>query len=186
VFGVVHPTFLVAPTLEMELDTDPNDEPRSSSCHEKPLASIPDDKEELERLVDETLTPVLGHAPIRDEDGDIGVTTGSAMVFVRVLPDQPIVQLFSELAVAVTEPDRASFEVAVLNRDWRFAKFLLVGDTVQAHVYVPACPFAPDHLRQALAMMCQMADAVDDDLAFRVGGRTFLHASDIAPDPGDR
>ena len=185
VFGVVHPAFLVAPLLE----TDPGDlpaevVPMASRPAEEPRLRTPEDKDELERLVDEALMPVFGHPPVRDEDGDIGVTSGSAVVFIRVLSDQPVVQLFAELAVGVTEHERARFEVGVLNRDWKRVKFMLVGDMVRADVFVPGSPFVPEHLRQALGTMCEMADKVDDDLAYRVGGRTFVQPSDF-PAPGD-
>jgi hypothetical protein len=178
VFGVVHPAFLTGCRIDLEGDVDPGLADPTSPGGVEPLAVTPADKDDLDRLVDDALAPVFGDTPRRDPDGDIGVVSGSAMVFVRVLRDRPMIHLFAELAVALTEPERARFEVQVLNRDWRFAKFVLVDDMVQAHIYVPAAPFAAEHLRQALTMMCEMADAVDHDLAFRVGGHTFLQSSD--------
>jgi hypothetical protein len=177
VFGVVHPAFLVGAGIDLTDGGTPVSE-APEPAYDEPLAVVPDDRAELDGLVEQVLTRVLGQTPVRDQDGDIGVVSGSAVVFVRVLPDQPIIEIFAELVVAVTEPDRARFEVAVLNRDCKFAKFVLVDDMVKAHVHLPARPFAPEHLRYALAMMCEMADAVDDDLAFRVGGRTFLDSAD--------
>jgi hypothetical protein len=81
--------------------------------------------------------------------------------------------------VEVSELDRAKFEVEVLNRERPFAKFVLVGDRIVAQVHVPAVPFVPEHLRQTLSMMCELADEVDDDLAVRVSGRRFLEPSDL-------
>ncbi|MBO0846491.1 MAG: hypothetical protein J2P22_13860 [Nocardioides sp.] len=174
VFGVVHPAFLVAPFLGPGVETS---ERNADTSPPEPLAVEPEDKTDLDRLVDAALTPFFGHVPSRDDDGDIPVSSGSAIVFVRVLETRPMIHLFAELAVEVTEPERATYEVGVLNRDWPYAKFALAGQTVRAHVYLPAYPFVPEHLRQALTMMCEMADAVDDDLAFRVSGRTFLSPS---------
>jgi hypothetical protein len=175
VFGVVHPAFLVGECEEEDSTT------ADVVASDERLAVQPEDKDDLERLVEEALTPLFGCAPSRDSDGDMAVVSATAVVFVRVLPDRPIVHLFAELAVEVTEHERARFEVDVLNRDRRFAKFLLVDDVVQTHVYLPAAPFVPEHLRAALAMMCELADEVDDDLAVRVGGRRFLDPSESAP-----
>lgn len=73
-----------------------------------------------------------------------------------------------------------------MNREQPFAKFVLVGDPIVARVYLPAAPFVPEHLRQTLAMMCVLADEVDDDLAVRVSGRCFLEPGELEEtDPGD-
>jgi T3SS (YopN, CesT) and YbjN peptide-binding chaperone 1 len=105
--------------------------------------------------------------------------SGTAVVFVRTLPQAPLIRIWAEVAVEVSDLDRAKFEVQVLNRDRPFAKFVLVDDRILAQVHLPASPFAPEHLRSALAMMCELADEVDDDLAVRVSGRRFLEPSDL-------
>jgi len=189
VFRVVHPAFLVSgievqadPALPTVSEQQPVDEP---------LAVVPARQEDLERLVDEALVPVFGNVPTRDGDGDIPVVNGSAVVFVRVLEDMPVIWLFAELVRDVTDLERARFEVAVLNRDRDFAKFVLVDNRIRADVHLPAWPFVPLHLRHTLAMLCQLADAVDDDLAVRVGGKRFLEpcegakAADPESSPGD-
>jgi hypothetical protein len=181
VFGVVHPAFLAAPFASA--DRPPAEGSAQPASWDATPALDPVDRDHLDQLVDDALTPVFGRVPSRDGDGDIAVTSGSAVVYVRVLESRPMVHLFAELAVGVTELDRARFEVSVLNRDWTFVKFVLSDDVVRADLFLPAAPFAPEHLRQALAMMCEMADAVDDDLAFRVGGRTFLTPAE--PGGGD-
>jgi len=90
-----------------------------------------------------------------------------------------MIRIWAEVAVQVGDLERAKFEVEVLNRDHPFAKFVLAHDRIVAQVNVPAFPFAPEHLRQTLAMMCGLADEVDDDLAVRVSGRRFLEPADL-------
>src|SRR5690606_29844770 len=124
----------------------------------------------LLEMVDEALTPVFGHVPEHDDDGDIPVVTGSALVFVRVLEQTPTIELFTVVVDGIEHLDRAAFEVNVLNRDARFLQYVLVEDRVLAYLHIPAYPFVPHHLRGLLAMMSKVIDDVDDDLAARVGG----------------
>jgi hypothetical protein len=176
VFGVAHPAFLTAGGLDEAAEPElgiPSGPGPSEVDVEQP-AVFPRDRDHLAELVDRALTPFFGNAPLHDEDDDIPVVNGSALVFVRVADQIPAIQLFCCVVHGVTDADSAAFEVAVLNRDQAFLKFVLVEDRVMAHLWLPAYPFAPEHLRAMLAIMSQTVDAVDDDLARRVGGhRTF-------------
>jgi hypothetical protein len=176
VFGVAHPAFLMG---DVRIGDDP-DLPyaETDGLPDEPLATMPDGREHLDQLVDDALRPLLGQPPSRDDDGDIPVVSGTAVVFVQTLPHAPLIRIWAEVAVEISDPDRAKFEVQVLNRDRPFAKFVLVDDRIVALVHLPATPFVPEHLRQTLAMMCELADEVDDDLAVRVSGRRFLEPSD--------
>src|SRR3954447_6275324 len=174
IFGVPHPAFLSAGTLEEDADPELGipavvSVPEEASV--EPPAVFPRDRDHLRELVDRALTPFFGNEPRHDEDDDIPVVSGSALVFVRVMEQMPTVELFCCLVHDVTDADRAAFEVAVLNRDETFLKFLLVDDAVMAYLYLPAYPFAPERLRTMLSVMSRSVDKLDDDLAVRVGGR---------------
>lgn len=178
VFAVPHPAFLEAEGLF--------DEPLTSAAGELDeglVPVVPRNRAHLLELVDEALTPVFGHVPEHDDDGDIPVVTGSALVFVRVLEQTPAIELFTVVVDGIEHLDRAAFEVNVLNRDARFLQYVLVEDRVLAYLHIPAYPFVPHHLRGLLAMMSKHIDDVDDDLAARVGGR---RGTDLGPvDPED-
>jgi hypothetical protein len=181
VFGVAHPAFLTAGGLDDDAEPDlgiPSGRGPSEPEVEPP-AVFPRDRDHLIELVDKALTPFFGNAPLHDEDDDIPVVNGSALVFVRVAEQMPAIQLFCCVVHDVTDDDSAAFEVAVLNRDQAFLKFVLVEDRVMAHLWLPAYPFAPEHLRAMLAVTSQTVDAVDDDLARRVRGRRTF-------EPGER
>jgi hypothetical protein len=171
VFGVAHPAFLVSADLGGDGAAPVEQTPEAA-------ATFPNDREHLQELVDAALAPYFGHEPSHDEDDDIPVVSGSAMVFVRVLEDAPVVHLFCPLVCGVEDRDRAAFEVSVLNRDQRFLKFVLVGDDVMVHLYLPGYPFAPEHLRAMLALMSTSVDALDEDLVARVGGRRMFEPTD--------
>lgn len=191
VFGVAHPVFLSAGNLTDDDEPAPDLGVPASQAISEPdpdelIAVSPRDREHLRALVDDALTPFFGHVPEHDDDGDIPVVSGSGLVFVRVLEGVPAIQMFAAPVVGVSDLERAAFEVAVLNRDIRFIKFLVVEDRVMAYLYIPAWPFAPQHLRTMLALMSETVDEVDDDLVVRVGGRrAFEAASRPEEEPGD-
>ncbi len=185
VFGVAHPAFLSADNLGEDTASQARvvESPATTVESDEPLAITPTDREHLQSLVDDALTPVFGHVPEHDEDDDVPVVSGTALVWVRVLEGAPVVHLFAALVRDVVDLERAAFEVAVLNRDVRLIKFVLVEDTVMAHVYLPALPFAPLHLRAMLDLMAQTVDKLDDDLVARIGGaRAFEATPDEEPD----
>jgi hypothetical protein len=178
VFAVPHPAFLTGDVAIAEDRDLPQVEPNET--RDEALAVMPESRLHLEQLVDLALATSLGHAPNRDEDGDIPIVSGTAVVFVRVLPDRPLVRIWSEVVVEITDEERASFEVGVLNRDRPLTKFQLAGDRIIAQIHLPAAPFVPAHLRETISMMCDLADEIDDDLAVRVSGRRFLEPRDLA------
>lgn len=185
VFGVTHPAFLSSDELDVvERAADPPSGPGGDgpAPDDEPLAVTPRDRTHLLELVDSALVPYLGRVPVHDEDDDIPIVAGSALVFVQVSEHMPAIQLFSVLVHGVTDHERAAFEVSVLNRDLRFVKFVLHGDSVMAYVDLPAHPFAPEHLRGMLAILSEIVDRVDDDLAVRVGGVRALEGADEVVD----
>ncbi len=184
VFGVAHPAF-----LEADL-TDPDDDVTQLPVAEDdgavdPPAVVPEDVEHLRALVDAALTPLFGDLPEHDADGDIPVPFGSSLVYVRVVEEAPVIDIFGVVVDGVSDLRRASYEVNVLNRDHRFVKFFLVEDRVIAQTLVAAWPFAADHLRMMLTGMSAKLDQVGDELAARVGGRTAL-GDDPDDEPASR
>lgn len=178
VCGVVHPAFVAASNRNGEDDealgvalgipAAPSD---GGELLDEALATMPTGAEHLQALVDAALVPVLGHAPRHDDDGDIPVSIGTSLVFVRVHRQAPVLQLFCVLADDVADSERAAFEVSKLNRACRLLKFLQIEDQVIACVQLPALPFVPAHLRDMLTLIAKVADDIDDDLVGRVGGR---------------
>ena len=175
VFAVTHPAFLACDVV-VEPDVDLPTVASMASTGEA-VAVRPVGRDHLVQLVDAALTDFLGQCPVRDEDGDVPIVSGSAVVFVRVPEHHPMVEIFAPLVLEATDLDSARFEVAVLNRDRPFAKFLLLDDQIMMTFQLPAWPFLADQLRAMLAMMCTLADEVDADLAARVGGRCFFEPS---------
>jgi hypothetical protein len=173
VFGVPHPAFLSWPAADA-VDVSAGDDSASADRPDEPLAVMPESADHLRTLAAAALTPPGGPAIEFDEEGDIPLPMGSALVWVRVHETAPVVELFSSVVRGAFDRERAAFEVAVLNRDTRMVKFVLLDDAVLATVHLPAMPFAPRHLRAMAAAMADVVDRVDDDLVARVGGRRAL------------
>lgn len=177
VYAVPHPALLDPPELGLGLSvtTEPSgtaDEPGGAGSVEEWEARRPADRDELGEMVAASLRPRFGGTVHRDDDGDIPVHEGSAVVFVRVL-EEPVVQLFSFVVQDVGDKDRARDEVEDLNRDSRFLRYHLSGDTVFAVAELPAMPFVPRHLTEILETMATTLDCLDDSLAQRIGGRRY-------------
>ncbi|MPM43212.1 hypothetical protein SDC9_89885 [bioreactor metagenome] len=115
---------------------------------------------------------MFGHAPLRDHEGDIALRVGSAMLFLRVSQDGRELILFSVIVHDVAGRSRAAEVLNDLNADARMVKFHLVRDKVFASLSVLTHPFVPAHLHQAVRIMSDIADGIDDELAHKLGGHT--------------
>lgn len=190
VYGVQHPVFLDPDELAEILRTAPSaiEGPAGATLVTGPVrtsaldrqgargvsmvAVLPADREHLESLVDAELTAALGHPPIRDDEGDIVIRVGSTLLFLRTAADAQDVVLFSAVVHDVAGRSRAAEVINDLNVESRWVKFQLVRDRVFVTTSVPARPFVPAHLHQAVQVMSKVADGVDEELATKLNGRT--------------
>ncbi len=171
VWSVAHPSFLT-----VEPPAPPVAPERAA-----PAICSPQDADDLQRLVDETLTPVFGHPPVRDADGDIPVWIGEAVMYVRVRRDMPVVEIVAPLVRDLAGRTRAAEVVGDLNRRSTLVKYLLVDDSVFAVVTLPAMPFVPAHLADALQLVWGVVEDADEPFAARLSGRR----ADADTDPGE-
>jgi hypothetical protein len=183
VFGVKHPVFLAPDQLAEILQPGPapveavvpgpGDE-RVAGDQETPgsTALAPRGRPHLDQLVDAELTHLLGYHPIRDTEGDVAIRVGSTMLFLRTSEDGREVIIFAALVHDVGGRSRAAEVLNDLNVAARWVKFQLVRDRVFVTMSVQAAPFVPTHLRQALRIVADVADGIDDELAAKLNGRT--------------
>jgi hypothetical protein len=174
-YGVVHPAFLISDDVEWGSDKCL---PAAYSMGDARAATYPVDRDHLDQLIDQALTPMLGHTPERDSDGDVPLRAGSAVVFVRSHGRTPLIRLFAEMVVEIADTDAAVHEVDALNREIEGVKFSLHGDKVLASADLLALPFAAEHLQCLLAHVCDVVSSHDAALARRTGGRVFLDLGD--------
>ena len=197
VFGVQHPVFLAPDQLAEVLQPESDDLGPASAKTEDSLAgrvlvpaqpprrgssveidpedltsTLPDGPGHLNQLVDAELTSMYGHPPFRDTEGDVAIRVGSTMLFLRTSSDGKEVTVFSAVVHDVSGRSRATEVINDLNVESRWVKFQLVRDRVFASMSVLAQPFVPAHLHQAVRVVSDVADGIDEELAAKLDGRT--------------
>ena len=139
---------------------------------------MPNNRHHLEELIDAELADMFGYPPIRDAEGDIAIRVGSTMLFLRAAPDGQEVIVFAAVVHDVAGRSRAAEVLNDLNVEARWVKFQLVRDRVFVTVSVLARPFVAAHLRQAVMILAETADGIDDELAAKLNGRTTFSDRD--------
>ncbi len=180
VFDVPHPSFLESAEVggPTRVSQDAGPEQRRTPDG---LVS-PDTAEEFRALVDAVLEDELGETPQHDENGDVPIRLGSAIVFVRTSADDPIVELFSPVLVNVEGSALALERLNRLNSELLFAKLTWSAGTVYATIQLWCYPFAAPLVIEALRTLLNLADEIDDQLVLELGGRRFF---DESPGPAD-
>ena len=173
VYGVPHPVFLAPDQLTEVLRGPVPDEPGSALARYRSGS-----QQQVDALVDQELTRMFGHPPLRDAEGDVAIRVGSTMLFLRTSPDGQEVIVFAAVVHDVEGRSRAAEVLNDLNVEARWVKFQLVRDRVFVTLSVLARPFVPEHLHHAVRIMSEVADGVDDELAAKLHGRTTFSEHD--------
>jgi type III secretion system-like peptide-binding chaperone len=113
-----------------------------------------------------------------DKDGDIGIRSGSAMVFVRVRDNPPLVDVFSPVLTEVDATEQLYVKLSELTHRMPIGRLYCTGETVWASVPVLGRDFQPSHLMLAVQVMTGLADELDDRLHGEFGGKRFWVDSD--------
>ncbi|WP_374227914.1 T3SS (YopN, CesT) and YbjN peptide-binding chaperone 1 [Nocardioides sp. TRM66260-LWL] len=178
-FGVPHPAFLRA--AGVALDGLRRPEPRRLEARRRLHggevfpAVVPNDADDLRALVDAALRDFLGYEPVHDDDGDAQVPVGTTLVWVRVDPDEPWIELFSYVVADLPHPHLARAALPGLAADVPWARLVVDGDDLLAVHRLWAAPFSDRQLHAMLAHFHDV-DALGDVLVGRWGGRRFLDA----------
>jgi hypothetical protein len=120
-----------------------------------------------------------------DPDGDIGIRAGSAMVFVRVRDNPPLVDVFSPILTEVEPSEKLFLKLSELTSRMPIGRLYCTADTVWASVPVFGRDFQPTHLMLAVQVMTGLADELDDRLHGEFGGRRFYGEGDKPAIRGD-
>jgi len=154
-----------------------------------PAAPAPVD---YDLLVDQVRTVVAAmqktspEALQTDEDGDIGIRSGSAMVFVRVHPNPPLIDVYSPLLTEVEPNERLYERLSQLTRRMPIGRLYYTEGTIWASVPVFGRNFAATHLVLAVQVMTALADELDDRLQNDFGGKRFFGEGDKPEKDGER
>lgn len=133
----------------------------------------PRNADELRAAVHATLEAMLGTGEngtgelVVDDDGDIPIRWGSALVYVRVLEDNPVIRIFSPIMRDVQVTDELRTAVNELNKSHLFVNAFWADGVVLLTADVPGAPFVPHHLVNLLNTIAETADSLDDQLHSR-------------------
>jgi hypothetical protein len=181
-FRILHPSYLCSDDVDWASEPFP---PTPAEPDQDATATFPDNREELDRLIEHTLSHLLDEVPDRDGDGDIPIRTGRTVLFVRTQEGSPMIRLFALMAKEVADRDSALREVDRLNRAVDGVKFILHDTNVIATAGLLAWPFAPTQFQTLLTHMCDAVAKHEADLVDHVGGRHFVGASSASEPPED-
>lgn len=120
-----------------------------------------------------------------DGDGDIGIRAGSAMVFVRVRDNPPLVDVFSPVLTEVRPTEQLYVRLSELTNRMPIGRLYCTDDTVWASVPVFGRDFQATHLMLAVQVMTGLADELDDRLAGEFGGKRFFGDEKAAGGSGE-
>lgn len=179
--GTARPEVAINQSLELDLD-EAISAARAAQSADETLA--------LDERVRAVVSAMLKSSPERlqvDSDGDIGIRAGSAMVFVRVRDNPPLVDVFSPVLTEVEPTERLYVKLSELTNRMPIGRLYCTDDTVWASIPVFGRNFQPTHLMLAVQVMTGLADELDDRLHGEFGGRRFFGEGDKPAhrDPGE-
>ncbi|WP_020108639.1 hypothetical protein [Nocardia sp. 348MFTsu5.1] len=134
---VVHPTFLL--TVQ-EWGTGPIQHIGFQAAGQS----------QLRDLVDDALERITGSSPNKDDDGDVTFTGNGVMSWLCVDPSDPVIEMFTNLAVEVHDSAAASEALMEFSRHWPDIRFLLINGCVRASIRMDATVFTDAVLRSTL------------------------------------
>ena len=197
IYGAPHPAFLVFSIEDAEGEALPG-EPLGTARSEFGLgreigaeleealaatgeAEVDSEMLELAERVRTVVSTMLKSDSDRlqvDSDGDINIRAGSAMVFVRVRDNPPLVDVFSPVLTEVEPTERLYVKLSELTNRMPIGRLYCADDTVWASIPVFGRNFQPTHLMLAVQVMTGLADELDDRLHGEFGGKRFFGEGD--------
>lgn len=184
VFGIPHPVFLhdvvdqdtteaVEPTTDDGVGEDADFRPQ-------PIT----DPDQATRAVGTALAEVYHRRVEPDEHDVFTVPAGCVLLFVRAHRSLPLIVFRSPLVSGVEDAAAAETEVAILNRDSLWCRYVFDGETITAESEFVDRVFVPVNFKIQLAEIAAELDDVYADLARRVAGRRWRDLR-AAEDPGN-
>jgi len=179
---ILLPTLGIGKVPLFDEDDEEDDEDEEGHVHEGELLR-PENADELRAAVLAALREFTDlEDPTVDDDGDIPLRYGSALIILRADEEAPYVTMVSPLLAGVTATAELHEALDELMRTNHQVRFFVAARTVHAALDLVADPFVPDHLGAALAAMGRLCDETGRDLQHRFGGTTaFEEAAATRP-----
>lgn len=180
VYGAPHPAFLTYSAHALEGDvTLPalgaarHEPPGEGAQARQSLAPDAPLEDRVRAVVAGLMKTTPDELPV-DDEGEISIRSGSAMVFVKITSDPPMVDVYSPVLTKVRATERLYERLSTLTRSMPIGRLYLAEDTVWASLAVFGRDFQPSHLSLAIRVMTGLADQLDDRLQGDFGGHVFF------------
>ncbi len=141
-----------------------------------PAAEAPHGQDESTRRLAAALSAFArGANLVPDEDGDIPIRVGSALMFVRVIAGKPpLVQVFSPIVRDVDQTPALLEALNDVNRQVLFGRAFWTEREIVVAMEVTAIGISPEQIAFACVQLGNLADDLDDRLRGRFGGNTVF------------
>ncbi|MFZ4538960.1 T3SS (YopN, CesT) and YbjN peptide-binding chaperone 1 [Propionivibrio sp.] len=110
-----------------------------------------------------------------DGDGDIGISFNSALIYVRLLEDQPYVRIFSAILRDVEEHPGIYARLNDINANETLMRFVFRNGAIFGLADISSAPFVGAHITQAFVHFSTIADAMGPLLQEEFGGQTAFY-----------
>lgn len=180
VFAIPHPVFLhdVVDCDDPDATAAPSDDPAADDAdfRSQPIT----DPDQATLAVGNALTEMYRRRVRADEHGVFTVPAGSVLLFVRAHRSLPLIVFRSPLVSKVEDAAAAETEVAILNRDSLWCRYVFDGTTITAEAEFVDRVFVPINFKIHFTEISAELDDVYPDLARRVAGKQWrdLHTTD--------
>lgn len=129
--------------------------------------------DDLSQQLLEAIRGAIGDSSLEcDDDGDIGVRFGSALVFVRMNHNNMFVSIFSQILTDVQESPTVLSRLNEINSNEIMMRVFYSDNTIYGVADIPAVPFVDTHVAEAFGYFCDAADRMGNMLKAEFGGQT--------------
>ena len=134
-------------------------------------AELPENRDELVRMVGTYLYSKFDCQVVLDNDGDYVVQHMGQKVWISVRPDAPVVMIFARVAHDVYSRRSTEVELGILNRRHIGNKWSLTERNIWQEISMVALPFVPFQFSMTLDTFLEAMTSTCDDLAYRTGAK---------------
>jgi hypothetical protein len=169
ILGVAHPELLEY--FAFDEDEVPIEFPELGLDFEE-LVAVGDDQD-LSRQLQETIRGITGIPDLEnEEDGVIGIRSGSALVFVWVSHEGQFVSFSSQIVTDVQESTAIFSRLNDINANEVMLRVYYGDGLIYAAANIPTLPFVGAHVAEAFGYFCDAADRLGVLLQKEFGGIT--------------
>ena len=109
-----------------------------------------------------------------DEDGDIGILSGSALTFIRLINDFKHIRLFSIILTDVDDDTNIYKQINDLNAEEGLIRFFYKENAIFGILDILAVPYVGEHVGQAFEYFSTTVDRIGNQLQETFGGHTYV------------